>query len=289
MLCWLWVGKYEMDCLTAKNHLSGYYDGELAVDAAALVRAHIDECADCRKELAAFERTGTLVAAAEVPVSSSGHWAGILILLEDESRPDSGFSPGRTGIQFRVTAVVFAACLLLGLGIWRFGHRGGEVHEDHAEMAVNLGEMISRFASDPVAAIDKLSTHYQGVEVSLDTAESLLGYRPEMGNNLPAGYQLTSTRVVKMPCCTCSVSICTRQDGSTFAVFEHNEEQPLWFGDAPSISAKCGGRECSVVEMPEQLAVTWKSGMRQMTAIGVAGLEEIASLMAAVDNESSAG
>lgn len=278
-----------MDCLTAKNRLSGYYDGELTVDVAALVRAHIDECADCRKEIAAFGRMGTLVMTAEVPVSSSRLWARILILLEDAFRPNPALTPGRAGIQFRVTAVVLAACLLLGLGIWRIGHWSGDGHDDHAEMTVNLGEMISGFASDPVAAIDRLSTHYQGVEVSLDTAESLLGYRPAVGNSLPAGYQLTSTRVLKMPCCTCSVSICTRQDGSTFVVFEHNEEQPLWFGDAPSISAKCGGRVCSVVEMPEQLAVTWKSGMRQMTAIGVEGLEEVASLMAAVDEETSAG
>ena len=278
-----------MDCLTAKNHLSGYCDGELTVDVAALVRAHIDECADCRQELGTFERMGNLVATAEIPASSFRHWARILILLEDASRPYPGATPGRTGIQFRVTAVVFAACLLFGLGVWQIGHWSGDGHEDHAEMAVNLGEMISGFASDPVAAIDRLSTHYQGVEVSLDTAESMLGYRPAVGNSLPAGYQLRSTRVLKMPCCTCSVSICTRQDGSTFAVFEHNEEQPLWFGDAPSISAKCGGKECSVVQMPEQLAVSWKSGMRQMTAIGVEGLEEVASLMAAVDREISAG
>ncbi len=278
-----------MDCLTAKNHLSGYYDGELTVAVAALVRAHIDACADCRNELAAFERMGTLVLTADVPVSSSRLWGRIVILLENSPRPYPAFTPGPSGIQFRVTAVVLAACLLLGLGIWRFGHWNGKDHDDHAEMAVNLGEMISGFASDPVAAIDRLSTHYQGVEVSLETAESLLGYRPAIGNSLPEGYQLTSTRVLKMPCCTCSVSICARQDGSTFVVFEHNEEQPRWFGDARSISAKCGGRECSVVEMPEQLAVTWKSGMRQLTAIGVEGLEEVASLMAAAEKATSAG
>ena len=278
-----------MDCLAAKNHLSDYCDDELTVDRAALVRAHIDECADCRQELAAFERMGALVASVEVPVTSNRLWARILILLEGASRPNRAFTPGRTGIPFRASAVVVAACLLLGLGIWRYGHWSGQGHDDHAEMAVNLGEMISGFASDPVAAVDRLSTHYQGIEVSLETAESLLGYRPAIGNRLPTGYQLTSTRVLKMPCCTCSVSICTRQDGSTFVVFEHNEEQPLWFGDAPSISAKCGGRECSVVEMPEQLAVTWKSGLRQLTAIGVEGLEEVAILIAAVDTENSTG
>lgn len=41
--------------------------------------------------------------------------------------------------------------------------------------------------------------------------------------------------------------------------------------------------------MPDQLAVTWKVGTRYVTAIGVNGLEEIASLMAAVDHHNSAG
>ena len=42
--------------------------------------------------------------------------------------------------------------------------------------------------------------------------------------------------------------------------------------------------------MPDQLAVTWKVGTRYVTAIGVSGLEEIASLMAVVNqNVSHAG
>ena len=104
-----------------------------------------------------------------------------------------------------------------------------------------------------------------------------------------AGYRVASTHVLKMLCCTCPASLCVREDGSEFLIFEHNEEQPMWFGDSPTISAKCGGQVCHCVQMPDQLAVTWKVGTRYVTAIGVNGLEEIASLMAVVDSPDSAG
>ena len=84
-------------------------------------------------------------------------------------------------------------------------------------------------------------------------------------------------------------SLCVRDDGSEFLLFEQNEEQPMWFGDSPTISTKCGGQVCHCVQMPDQLAVTWKVGTRYVTAVGVNGLEEIANLMAVVDPPNSAG
>jgi hypothetical protein len=60
-------------------------------------------------------------------------------------------------------------------------------------------------------------------------------------------------------------------------------------GFSPMISAKCCGQVCHCAQMPDQLAVTWKVGPRFVTAIGVDGLEEIASLMAVVNNSDSAG
>lgn len=69
-----------------------------------------------------------------------------------------------------------------------------------------------------------------------------------------------STDILKMPCCTSSAPFCVSEDGLGFLVFEHNEEQPMWFGDSPAISARGCGRICHCAQMFDQLAVTWKVG-----------------------------
>ncbi len=97
-----------------------------------------------------------------------------------------------------------------------------------------------------------------------------------------------STDILKMPCYTSPASLYASEDGSGLLVFEHNEEQPTWFGDSPTISARCRDQVCHCAQMPDQLAVTWKVGTRYVTAIGVSVLEEIASLKAVVNNSVSA-
>jgi hypothetical protein len=277
-----------MDCVTAKEYLSVYSDGELHAELASQMCDHIAGCSNCRDEIASFNKLSTLFADSTVPSPPAGLWANIETGMETSTEVRSVAANRRTGFSSRVLRLALAASLLLAVGIWRSND-----HHQHDELAVNLQDVMSQFAKEPLLAVNKLSEQYQGVEVSLDAAEDLLGYRPAIGNSLPTGYQLTSTRVLKMPCCTCSASICRRTDGTSFVVFEHNTEQQMWFGDAPAVSAKCGGKECRLMEMPEQMpeqmAVTWKNGNRQLTAIGVNGVEEVASLVAAVDGHASAG
>ena len=159
----------------------------------------------------------------------------------------------------------------------------------HRVAAAHVHNTLTRFPQKPRAVVDELSTQYGGTLVSLDAAKDLLGYEPVVSKLPSAGYRVASTHVLKMPCCTCPASLCVREDGSEFLIFEHNEEQPMWFGDSPTISARCCGQVCHCTQMPDQLAVTWKVGTRYVTAIGVSGLEEIASLMAVVNNSDSAG
>ena len=151
----------------------------------------------------------------------------------------------------------------------------------------SIGRLVSRIvdASD----VDELSAQYNGTLVSLDAAKELLGYELVAAKLPSAGYRVASTHVLKMPCCKCPASLCVREDGSEFLLFEHNEEQLMWFGDSPTISAQCCGKVCHCAQMPDQLAVTWKVGTRYVTAVGVNGLEEITNLMAVVDPPNSAG
>ena len=278
-----------MDCIAAQKLLSCFHDNELQPELVAEFREHIGGCCKCSDELASFDKLSTLFDASVVPEPSAGLWDKLECAMTSSSISRTVPAVRRIGIRFRVLGLTLAAGLLLAMGVWGFTHRHNQNDHRHDALAVNLQATLSQFATDPLLAMDELSKEYHGVEVSLDTAESMLGYRPAIGKHLPNGYQLTSTHILKMPCCTCSASVCRRSDGSSFAIFEHNTEQQMWFGDAPAVMAKCGNKECRLVQMPEHLAVTWKSGSRQLTAIGVNGVEEVASLVAAIENPASPG
>jgi len=92
-----------------------------------------------------------------------------------------------------------------------------------------------------------------------------------------------------MHSCKCPASVCVREDGSEFLIFEHNEKQPMSFGDSPAISAKCVGQVSQCVQIPDQLAVTRKVRTRFVIAVGANGLEEVTSLVAVVIYSDAAG
>lgn len=278
-----------MDCVTSKEYLSAYCDGQLSAELASQLHDHVSTCSDCSAEVASFGRLSRLIIESNVPAPPTGLWANIETGMQTSTEVRSVVAHRYMEVSPRVLRLGLAASLLLAVGIWRSSQSHLNDRHRHDELAVNLQDVMSTFAKEPLLAVNKLSEQYQGVEVALDAAEDLLGYRPAIGKNLPAGYQLTSTRVLKMPCCNCSASICRRDDGTSFVVFEHDVEQQMSFGDTPAISAKCCGKECRLMQMPKQLAVTWNKGKRQLTAIGVNGIEEVASLVAAVDAPTSAG
>ena len=113
---------------------------------------------------------------------------------------------------------------------------------------------------------------------------ALVGYRPAVANGLPEGYSVESTYVMTMPCCTCVQCLCKRSDGSTIAIFEHDDEETKeWFGDRPETLANCGGYRCSVVELEGHIAASWLRGKRHITVVGVRDVAELAELVAWFD------
>lgn len=275
-----------MDCFTAKGFLSDYYDGELTAELAMEVRLHVDRCNACSAELKSFGEIARMVKNDEKSHPPQGLWGQISDRLDE-----------RIGVRrTRVVRIlkgslvpVLVASLLISVGMW-WRSRNDAIHaHSHASMAVNMQRILGQFPEDPIKVVNTLSEEYAGRKVSFDDAEKLLGYRPAAQRLSAGGYQLTSTHVLKMPCCTCSASIVARTDGSKFLIFEHKEEQPMWFGDAPSLVAKCGRKSCRCIQLPQQLAVTWVEGKRHVTVIGAASIDELPGLVAAMESDSPAG
>lgn len=275
-----------MNCEEVRARLSEFYDGELPADKTAEISEHVNSCDACTAELRFFGQIGGLFREQCDLSTASGHWAKIAVRLKEQT---GRFGPWRFPQSlFRLLPLIVASLIAaVAIGYWAAWRTSPDQVERVA--AAHVHKTLTRFPQKPHAVVDELSAQYQGTLVSLDAAKELLGYDPAVAKLPSAGYRVTSTHVLKMPCCTCSASLCVRDDGSEFLIFEHNEKQPLWFGDSPAISAQCCGKVCHCAQMPDQLAVTWKVGTRYVTAVGVNGLEEITNLMAVVDPPNSAG
>ena len=120
-------------------------------------------------------------------------------------------------------------------------------------------------------------------------ATTKLGYRPAAADGLPEGYSLDTVYVLKMPCCTCVQCICTTEDGTTIAIFEHDTDQPIWFGNRPSIDASCFGKTCNIVQVDNLLAVSWQMNRRHLTVVGARHVEDLEGLIASLQEGPSSG
>jgi hypothetical protein len=180
--------------------------------------------------------------------------------------------------KWRLGLLAAAAMLLIATGVvWitsRTRHAPGHDHQ----LAADFGEYLEHFASNPDRAQEVFLAKYNGQAVDLSHAAAQLGYRPAAAG-LPKNYTLDNVYVLQMPCCTCVQTICRRDDGRVFAIFEHDEEQPVWFGDWPRIETQCNGCPCSVIQTDRGLVAFWKANKRQLTVVGANDLEEIADLI----------
>jgi len=157
-------------------------------------------------------------------------------------------------------------------------------HHAHPELAADFDQFLEQFQADPAAAQDILLAKYDGRRVDLSEATRQLGYRPAVAAGLPPGYAVESMYVLDMPCCKCLKTVCRRDGGKMFAIFEHEEEQHVWFGDRPRIDTQCNSQPCSLVEANETLVASWQNRQRRLTVVGVADLDEVAALMAYFEN-----
>jgi len=276
-----------MDCSEVKDLLSSYYDDELPADTRAAVAEHVAGCEECARELEDFSGLSTMAKALTHPESPARIWQQLEEQLHSEDRAkakrptllDWLRETRKPVMQLGLAsaAAILVAIAWLGYGTW-YKHRG------HAELAVVFGQYLDEFYKDPRAAQQILLAKYEGQAVDVEQAVHAVGYRPVVADGLPDGYTVESTYVMKMPCCTCVKCLCNRGDGTTIAIFEHDDEEADWFGDRREAEAICAGIECSIVALDDRFAVTWRHGERHITVVGVQDTAEVDRLVAWFDD-----
>lgn len=280
-----------MNCRDVQELLSAYHDGELAGEEQSLIARHLDECPACAKSLTGFESLSVIAAELTTPAPPEHVWTHLERELSPQLAKAPAESTGRRSMSWR-RSLSLAAGVLIAVGLGWFANnvrdtRGGAHHQ--TAFASEFGQYLAEFRTDPAAAQKLLLAKYDGREVTPERVVDELGYAPAAADGLPEGYTVETSYVVKMPCCTCAQTLCRRADGSTLAIFEHDESDGKeWFGNRPTITARCHGKRCCLVEVDDRIAANWDRGSRHITLVGVKDVDEVDRLVAWLDNNQQA-
>lgn len=255
--------------------LSAYYDGELPESKLEVVTAHLQGCSLCRETLSSYRAISGL--AAHMKLSNApDRWGELESLLVNSSHSQRSIA-----LKSRRPVLLVAALLLVAIG---FGIWGWESHQSrHLEM--NFDGFLTRFADDPHRAEQLLVFQYQGKAVNFDQAVEELRYRPAVVDHMPGGYQLVSANLLKMPCCQCLQATFKGPTGKPICVFEHDLDQPVWFGNRACVDAVCGGKKCRLIQVDGTIAATWQRARRFITVIGPQNLDEMVKLITQLDKD----
>jgi len=214
------------------------------------------------------------------PRPADGAWQELASKLDSE-KPVSTIMPLHSERTWLNKNVLLAATVLLVVGVSLAFFLERDEHDNH--MAVNFDHYLKEFVHDTKRAQVMLASAYPNQTVDLEQAVQHLKYTPVATKRLPDGYTLDSVQVFEMPCCKCIQCIYKKADDSTLVLFEHDTDQPIWFGERPAVTCKCNGKSTRLVTYDGQLAASWPSGQRHLTLIGARDAKQIIQIMDHLD------
>lgn len=271
-----------LNCEQTQSLLSAYHDKELSVTQGQGVELHLESCARCQDVLKSFQILSRMAAQLQ-QVDGPDQWPELRTTLESDRPgivplPES--QPGK--IKNRLFYSIAASLMIaaIGFSVWFALH-----DHRHQELSINFDAFLTEFEKNPASADRILRDRYQGRSVSLQQAVEKLGYRPIVVDHMPGDYSLVSATLLKMPCCECLQATFRRASGEIICVFEHDRDQPVWFGDRSAVETECGDKKCRLVQVDGQLAATWERERKFITVIGVKTVQELMSLVQAFDSD----
>ena len=279
-------GKPSIDCATALQYLSAFHDGELAPNLRTAVREHLEGCPECSTRLAEIRELSRMAAEMPTPPVPVEIWPQLEKKLATTAPGQRAtlvqlIRRRRTWIGLATAALVVVAISTAAI-VWL-----KTVDDGHQHVAVSFGRYLDEFERNPDAAQQVLVSNYEGRAASYDEAAKKVGYQPVTPERLPNGLSRKAVYLLRMPCCTCVQGIYQGADGKKLAVFEHVDDQPVWFGTRPTIHARCNGMPTSLVQVDGRLAASWKRHGRCVTVIGARDVEQVAELVAYLDGQQS--
>ena len=261
-----------MQCCEVVELLSVFYDGELPSDKAVAVADHIAFCANCAAELETLHKLTELTMKLDQPPTPDHIWPRIEAQL-------NASQPTAVSVRWAPRRMLIAVSALLLVSASWIAYTQWHARE-HQHLAVNFSQFLDTFPQSPDEAQRDLVKSYSGVPIEIPDASRELKYRPIVADGLPADYEPIQAYLLRMPCCRCLEACYHRKDGGMLCVFEHEEDQPVWFGDRPISSEVYSGKPTRLVQVGGCLAATWQQQRRHITVIGAKDAAEVSLLVA---------
>jgi anti-sigma factor RsiW len=278
------AGNSSVHCGSVQEQLSAFHDGELSPDVRAAVARHIEGCSECSRRLAELRELSRITAELPTPeippevwqrieqkLVAKGAWQGLPLVSLIRRR--------RAWVSLATAAIAIVAVSTATV-VWF-----GQAEQGRQQVAVNFGRYLDEFERNPAAAQQLLLSKYEGRAVDLDEAARQVRHRPAVRETLPDGASLEALYLLKMPCCLCVQAVYRRDNGERLAIFEHVDDEPIWFGTRPAIHARCNGTPTSIVQVDGYLAASWRRDGRFLTVVGPKDVEQLLRLMASLDDK----
>jgi len=274
-----------VNCSEVQERLSQFLDNELSEDEAARMASHMTNCSSCAAELTSFQQLSRMSRRLIDPSVPAHIWEGLQPKLDSPEEPNVILAHDRPRlIPSRFLAIAATILVAAGIGViaYQAWDSPGQKH-----LTMNFAQYVEQFSKQPEEAQQVLLANYYGRPMTLQEATDALGYEPAAAKGIPPDYTIEKVYLLKMPCCGCAQVVCKNKEGQSIAIFEHNTDQPVSFGDRPTVEYVCHDKPTSVVQMGDHLAATWKEGRRSITIIGATDLNEITKFVAHFKGTSS--
>ncbi len=185
----------------------------------------------------------------------------------------------------------FAACLLLAVAYRGFVQPGNPQLNSQAYL-IDYESLADAFHHSPQTAVDEFLAKFSAGGQSV-AAKQTIDFPLLIASRLPGDNALVETHAVHLPqchcragqcvCgpggCNCAVCVCQRNDGSRYLIFEHCPTQPTRLGNGQQFVTS-GSSEVQILDRGDQIAGTWQSQGRRLTAIGLRNRSELDQMVA---------
>jgi len=272
-----------LNCEQTQSLLSAYHDDELSPAQCREVESHLSGCIHCQSELKSFQALSRMAAQLQRP-DAPDRWSELRKAVNtDHPFTSTAQVNSSQKNQFRAFYPALVASLIIAVGL-AFWFASGHRHQ--YGLSINFDAYLTAFEKNPTTADQILVAEYHGIPVTFPQAIEKLGYRPAVVDHMPASYSLVSANLLKMPCCECLQATFRRSSGEVICVFEHDQDQPVWFGDRSGLQTQCDEKQCRLIQLDGHLAATWERKRKFITVVGVKTVQELLLLIQAFEGKS---
>ncbi|RIK77230.1 hypothetical protein DCC62_09890 [candidate division KSB1 bacterium] len=257
--------------------LALYADNELPQNEMARVHKHLESCAACRQQLADMGACREVLHAVRTPLVVPTERLWQRIAARTSALPQEAFK--RWGnfsyVNLRWAAAV-ALLIVIGASLWKksIEHRGEIVAP--ASATIDYGIFLDDLRHNVAEA--SFYKRYPAQVVQLADARQAVAFPLAKIEALPDSFRLDCVRVLECNGRKCIQFTCVKA-GKTINIFQHALGQAWTIGQYNFARTPICEVECSIVNLKEVMAVSWRGQDSEYLAIGELSPQELAQVV----------